>query len=81
MEETFSPSYNMAEDVDGGGKLFGEQDSLLETWTVIGENGLVQLLKIIAQHQFERSSRTKIQNRSRAFHHFLQVQQSSFPNS
>ena len=42
MEETFSPSHDMAKDVGGGGKLLGEQDSLVEIWTVIGESGLVQ---------------------------------------
>ena len=43
MEETFSPS----QDMDMGsywndGKLLEEQDSLVETWTVIGESGLVR---------------------------------------
>ena len=28
MEETFSPSHDMAKDVGNGGKLLGEQDSL-----------------------------------------------------
>ena len=44
MKETFSPSQDMVEDVDSylkGGKLFWEQDSLMETWTVIRESGLV----------------------------------------
>ena len=61
MEETFSPSQDMAEDVDSYlncGKLLREQDFLVETWTVIGEIGLVQLLrnayKRRTQHQFER---------------------------
>ena len=31
MEETFSPSHDMIEDVDSGGKLIGEKDSLVET--------------------------------------------------
>ena len=31
MEETFSPSHDMTEDVGSGGKLLGEQDSLVET--------------------------------------------------
>ena len=47
MEETFSLSQDMAEDVGSylnGGKSLGEQDSLVETWTVIVESGLVQLL-------------------------------------
>ena len=35
MEKTFSLSHDMIEDVDSGGKLLGEQDSILETWTVI----------------------------------------------
>ena len=47
MEETFSPSHDMAEDVGSGsgGKLLGEKNSLVETWTVIGESGLVLLLR------------------------------------
>ena len=58
MEETFSPSQDMAKDVGNlnGEKLFGEQDSLVETWTVFGESGLIQLFlnayKIRTQHQF-----------------------------
>ena len=46
----------MAEDVGSGGKLFGEQDSLVETRTIFGESELVQLLrnvyKMRIQHQF-----------------------------
>ena len=41
MEKTFSPSQDMAKDVGiylSGGKLLGEQDFLVETWTVIGES-------------------------------------------
>ena len=48
MEETFSPSQDIAEDVDSflkGEKLLEEQDSLVESWITIGENGLVQLLR------------------------------------
>ena len=46
MEETFSSS----RDIDvgsylNGGKSLREQDSLVETWTIIGESGLVQLLR------------------------------------
>ena len=57
MEEIFfSPSHDMAEDVGSGGKLFGEQDSLVLTRTIIGESELVQLLrnvyKMRIQHQF-----------------------------
>ena len=44
MKGTFSSSHDMAEDVGNGGKLLGEQDSLVETWIVIGKSGLVQLL-------------------------------------
>ena len=55
MEATFFPSHDMTEDVGNGGKLLGEQDSLVETWTVIGESGLVELLRNSyqrTQHQF-----------------------------
>ena len=48
MENTFSPSQDIAEDVDSflkGEKLLKEQDSLVESWITIGENGLVQLLR------------------------------------
>ena len=48
MEETFSPSQDMAEDMSSylkGGKLLKKQDSLVETWTVVGESGHVQLLR------------------------------------
>ena len=45
MEETFFPSHDMAKDVGNGGKLLGEQDPLVETWTIIRESGLVQLLR------------------------------------
>ena len=41
MEKTFSPSQDMAKDVGiylNGGKLLGEQDFLVETWTVIRES-------------------------------------------
>ena len=31
MEETFSLSYDMTEDMGSGGKLLGEQDYLVET--------------------------------------------------
>ena len=44
MKKTFSPSKDMAEDVGNylkGGKLLEEQDSVVETWTAIGESGLV----------------------------------------
>ena len=41
-----------------GGNLLGKQNSLVETWTVIGESGLVQLLvnayKMKTRHQFYR---------------------------
>ena len=39
MEETFSSSQDMAKDVGNlkGEKLLGEQDSFVETWTVIGD--------------------------------------------
>ena len=56
MDETFSPSQDMTEYVGRGEKLLGEQDSLVKTWTVIVESGLVQLLrnayKMRNQHQF-----------------------------
>ena len=56
MEENFSPSHDMVEDVGSGGKLLVEQDSLVEIWIVIRENGLMQLLKnaykMRTQHQF-----------------------------
>ena len=56
IKETFSPSHDMAKDVGSGGKLLGEKDSLVETWTSVGESGLVQLLrnsyKRRSQHQF-----------------------------
>ena len=56
IEKTFSPSHDMVEDVGSGGKLFGEQDSLVDIWIVIGESGLVHLLKNVyerrTQHQF-----------------------------
>ena len=55
-EENFSPSHEMTKDMGSGGKLLGEQDSLVETWAVNGESGLVQLLrnayKMRTQHQF-----------------------------
>ena len=74
MEVTFSPCHDMTEDVGNGGKLLGEQDSLVETWTIIGESGLVQLLrnayKKKTQHQFEDGSSTKIQNGTRTFQYF-----------
>ena len=35
VEETFSPSRDMVEYVGSGGKLLGEQDSLLKAWTGI----------------------------------------------
>ena len=41
IEETSSPSHDMAEDVGSYGKLLGEQDSLVETWTIIRESRLV----------------------------------------
>ena len=44
MEETFSLSQDMIEDVDRylkGEKLLEEQDSLVETWIVVGESGLM----------------------------------------
>ena len=57
MEETFSPSHDIVEDVSGGGKLLGEQDFLVETLTIIRESGLIQLLinayKRRTQHQFD----------------------------
>ena len=46
MEETFSPSHDMTKHMGNGGKLLGEQDFLAKTWTVIGESGLMQLLKM-----------------------------------
>ena len=56
MEETFSQNHDMAEDVGSGGKLLGEQDSLVETWKVIGGRGSGQFLrnayKRKTQHQF-----------------------------
>ena len=41
MDETFSQSKDMTKHVGRGEKLLGEQDSLVETWTIIGESGLV----------------------------------------
>ena len=83
MEDTFSSSQDMTEDVDSylnGGKSLGEQDSLVETWTLNGESGLVELFKnaykMRTQHQFEESS-TKTQNRVRAFKHFSYFSTSS----
>ena len=59
MEETFSSSQDMANDVGSnlkGRKLLGERDSLVETWIVIRESELVRLLrnayKKRTQHQF-----------------------------
>ena len=40
------------------GKSLGEQDSLVETWTIIRESRLVQLLK----NAYKRESSTKTQN-------------------
>ena len=45
MEETFSPSHDMTKDVGSREKLLRVQDSFVETWIAVGENGLVQLLK------------------------------------
>ena len=41
MEEIFSQSHDMTEDVGSSRKLLGEQDSLVETWTLIGESGML----------------------------------------
>ena len=44
MEKIFSLSQDMIEDVDRylkGEKLLEEQDSLVETWIVVGESGLM----------------------------------------
>ena len=41
MDETFSLSHDIAEDVGSGGKLLEKQGSLVKTWTVIGESGFV----------------------------------------
>ena len=88
MEETFSPSEDMAEDVDSylnGGKLLREQDFLVETLTVIGEIGLVQLLrnayKRTTQHQFERMINQDSESNKSISLIFLQVHQLSFPDS
>ena len=43
MDATFSLSQDMTGYVGRGGKLLGEQDSLVETWTAIKESGLMQL--------------------------------------
>ena len=43
MNETFSPSQDVGTYLNGG-KSLGEQDSLVETWIIIGESGLMQLL-------------------------------------
>ena len=48
MEETFSLSEDMTKDVGSNlkvEKLFGAQDFLMETWTVIGESELMRLLR------------------------------------
>ena len=45
MKKTFSRNQDMAEDVGSGVKLLGEQDSLVETWKIIRESGLVQLFR------------------------------------
>ena len=46
----------MAKDMGSGEKLLGEQDSLVETWKVIGERGSRQLLRNAyqrkTQHKF-----------------------------
>ena len=64
IEKTFSPSHDLVEDVDSSEKLLGEQDSLVETWTVIGGSGLVQLLrnayKMMTQHQFKGDDQPRI---------------------
>ena len=39
MKETFSQSHDMAEDVGSGGKLLGEQDSLVETLNLLEKVG------------------------------------------
>ena len=48
MEKTFSPSQDIEEDVGSylnGGKSLGEQDFLVETWTISGESRLMQLFR------------------------------------
>ena len=46
MEKTFSPSQDMdMGNYLNGGKSLREQYSLVDTWTIIGESGLVQLLR------------------------------------
>ena len=84
MEKAYSPSQDMAEYVDSylkGGKLHGEQASLVETWTVIGESGLVQLLrnayKRRTQHQFWRIINQESKP-SKSISVFLQVHQPYF---
>ena len=68
MEETFSPSHDMVEDLGNGGNLLGEQDSLVETRTVIEESRLVQLLenayKMRTQHQFLRDHQPRLKTKS-----------------
>ena len=41
MEGTFSPNQDMTKYIGNGGKLLGEQDSLVEIWTIIEESGLM----------------------------------------
>ena len=65
----------MAKNVGSGGKFLRKQDSLAETWTLIGESGLVQLLRnfsgpIKGLNTNFRGSSTKNQNLARAFQYF-----------
>ena len=82
MEEIFSSSHDMAEDVGSDGKLLEEQDCLVET--IIGESGLVQLLINayikMTQHHFKRIKNQESKP-SKSILAFLQFHKPSFLDS
>ena len=74
MDDTFSPSHDMAKYiVIGSGESYLGNKTLVGTWTVIGESEFVQLLRNVYKRSTQHQSRRTFKHSKQSISSFFLI--------